>query len=48
VLLVQATAIPQSVKVRLQALKPKRIVILGGEASVSASVAAQLQAYRVG
>ncbi|MDN4614892.1 cell wall-binding repeat-containing protein [Leifsonia sp. F6_8S_P_1B] len=48
VLLVQATAIPESVKARLQQLKPKRIVILGGNASVSPSVAAQLQSYRVG
>jgi putative cell wall-binding protein len=48
VLLVQATAIPDTVKAQLQRLKPKRIVILGGSTSVSPSVAAQLQAYRVG
>lgn len=47
VLLTQSTAIPQSITAELSRLKPKKIVILGGTAAVSAAVAAQLNGYVV-
>ncbi|QIZ98891.1 cell wall-binding repeat-containing protein [Leifsonia sp. PS1209] len=47
VLLTQSTAIPQSIAAELTRLKPKKIVILGGSAAVSASVAAALNGYVV-
>jgi len=48
-LLVPSTnGIPSSVKVRLSALSPKRIVILGGPGAVSNAVASALRAYTSG
>lgn len=47
VLLTQSTAIPQSIAAELTRLKPKKVVILGGTAAVSAAVAAQLNGYVV-
>ena len=45
VLLVDTDSIPASIDAELKRLKPSRIVIVGGNTSVSASVEAQLAAY---
>ena len=45
VLLVLAATIPESIQNELTRLKPTKIVVLGGTASVSAAVAKQLEAY---
>jgi putative cell wall-binding protein/peptidoglycan/xylan/chitin deacetylase (PgdA/CDA1 family) len=45
VLLVSRDSIPSSVAAELDRLNPKKIVVLGGTASVSAAVATALQAY---
>ena len=47
-LLVTATSTPTATRNELSRLKPKRIVILGGTAVVSSTVAAQLDAYTTG
>jgi putative cell wall-binding protein len=47
-LLVTATSTPAATRTELGRLKPKRIVILGGTAVVSATVAGQLDAYTTG
>jgi putative cell wall-binding protein len=47
-LLVSATSTPAATRTELGRLKPKRIVILGGPAVVSATVAGQLDAYTTG
>jgi GH25 family lysozyme M1 (1,4-beta-N-acetylmuramidase)/putative cell wall-binding protein len=47
VLMTAATSIPAGTSTALASLKPKRIVILGGTASVSASVQAALERYVV-
>ncbi len=44
-LLVEPTAIPSSISAQLTRLAPNRIVVLGGEAAVSASVFDQLKAF---
>ncbi len=44
-LLVEPTAIPSSISTQLTRLAPNRIVVLGGEAAVSASVFDQLKAF---
>lgn len=43
VLLVSSTALPGPIRTEIQRLAPQRIVIVGGEASVSAAVAAELE-----
>jgi len=48
VLLVAADGIPASIASELTRLKPGRIVVLGGENSVGASVAAQLAGFTTG
>ena len=48
VLLVKTGSIPDAVAAELSRLKPKRIVILGGPASVSSSVATALKGYTAG
>ncbi|MBD3782993.1 MAG: cell wall-binding repeat-containing protein [Micrococcales bacterium] len=48
VLLVQPTAIPGSVADELSRLKPQRIVVLGGTASVSAAVMSRLGGFTSG
>ncbi len=45
VLLVDTTSIPDSVRAELTRLKPRRIVIFGGPATVSTGVQAELAAY---
>ncbi|TFD06105.1 hypothetical protein E3T25_03235 [Cryobacterium sandaracinum] len=45
VLLVTADSIPASITAELKRLKPKKIVVLGGTASVSAQVQKSLQAF---
>ncbi|WP_419817060.1 cell wall-binding repeat-containing protein [Glaciibacter flavus] len=45
VVLVSPTSIPAAVAAELQRLEPKRIVIMGGYAAVSAGVEAQLASY---
>ncbi|HEX7172613.1 MAG TPA: cell wall-binding repeat-containing protein [Candidatus Limnocylindria bacterium] len=47
-LLVSQSSTPTATRNALSALKPQRIVILGGTAVVSATVAAQLDAYTTG
>jgi subtilisin family serine protease/putative cell wall-binding protein len=47
-LLVTATSTPAATRTELGRLKPKRIVILGGPAVVSSTVAGQLDAYTTG
>jgi len=47
-LLVQHNAVPTATVAELQRLKPGRIVVLGGTAAVSSSVASQLAAYTSG
>ncbi|WP_204773014.1 cell wall-binding repeat-containing protein [Orlajensenia leifsoniae] len=44
-LLVTPTGIPQSTRTELKRLAPSRIIIIGGTASVSAGVEAELQGY---
>lgn len=48
VLLVGQTAVPAIIQAELQRLKPQRIVILGGDAVVSASVEQQLRTFTAG
>ena len=48
VLLVTPTSIPSVVAAELQRLNPPEIIVLGGTPSVSAGVAAQLDAYTAG
>ncbi|MDY7542551.1 MULTISPECIES: cell wall-binding repeat-containing protein [unclassified Cryobacterium] len=48
VLLVTADAIPAAIEAELTRLKPRRIVVLGGEDAVSASVAEQLATFTTG
>jgi surface antigen/putative cell wall-binding protein len=48
VLLVTADAIPAAIEAELTRLKPGRIVVLGGEASVGADVASRLGAFTGG
>ncbi|MFB2584804.1 cell wall-binding repeat-containing protein [Herbiconiux liukaitaii] len=45
VLLVSKDSVPGAVAARLKSLRPQRIVVLGGTASVSAAVEKQLSAY---
>ncbi|MFD1507191.1 hypothetical protein FE374_14615 [Georgenia yuyongxinii] len=45
ILLVQRTAIPMTVHVELQRLRPSRIYVLGGPAAVADSVVTELMAY---
>lgn len=45
IILVQAGAVPSSVRTYLNAVKPTRIVILGGPAAVTDAVAIELQAF---
>ncbi|WP_166784596.1 MULTISPECIES: cell wall-binding repeat-containing protein [unclassified Cryobacterium] len=45
ILLVLADSIPESIRVELLRLKPGKIIVLGGEASVSEAVARQLAGY---
>lgn len=48
VLLVDTVSIPAVIQTELQRLRPQRIVILGGDAVVSAGVQQQLQAFTTG
>lgn len=48
ILLTQRTSLPAPTAAELTRLKPKRIVVLGGTAAVSATVASQLAAYTSG
>ena len=48
VLLVRSGSIPAPIAAELTRLKPQRIVVLGGTASVSSSVLADLRAYTTG
>jgi putative cell wall-binding protein len=48
VLLVQRNSIPAATAAELQRIRPQRIVIAGGTASVSSAVATQLAAYQRG
>jgi len=48
VLLVQSESIPEAIQAELTRLKPGKIVVLGGENSVGASVASQLAGFTTG
>jgi putative cell wall-binding protein len=48
ILLVRPGALPAPTKTELGRLRPQRIVVLGGTAAVSATIATQLDAYTTG
>ena len=48
VLLISATTIPSVIATELTRLKPKRIVVLGGEGAISGELAAALASYTTG